>query len=181
MPRLARDPSGGARSKLAEEIVRDGLRELQLGRKLDEQRPKPVPQRMRLRQEQIHFIIAIDQLQLMGDLLWQLDREAEIKRHALSPALPGGQPMRPMEGTVDLRDAEPRCVALERAPGLRKPARNLPRNAPPGGADANAVHAQLKPYDAEQEKQEQRPSGADQQRGNASEAVREEEHANCTC
>ena len=83
-----------------------------------------------------------------------------------------------MKGAVDLGHAEAGCVAFERAPDRRESCGEVSRDGPTGSSDANPIHTQLEPDDAEQDKEEQGPDDADQQRAEAAEAVREEEHAN---
>lgn len=120
MTRFAGDARRAAIREPRKGIVGHGSGELELGRQLNEQDRQLVAQHFRLREEQIELLSAIDQLQLVSDLLRQLHREAEIGRYAVAPALPGRRAVRPMKGAVDLGYSEPRGVTLERGPDSRK-------------------------------------------------------------
>jgi len=70
------------------------------------------------------------QLQLVGDVLGELHRKAEIRWYSASPTGIGRRQVRPVERAVDLDGTQPRGVALQVAALLRERLGLLARQAP---------------------------------------------------
>src|SRR5947199_5283714 len=98
MPRLADGRAREAGTQGTEEGTGDFGREGELGRKLDEDRAEAITEAFDLRGEAVERRVCVDQPLGVGDLLRQLDCEAEAVRHGGGPARVGGGPMRAMEG-----------------------------------------------------------------------------------
>ena len=120
----------------SEELVRKAFVERELGRELDQQRPKLVAQTGGLIQERLQQSSGVVQLGLVGNGLGNLHREAEVRRRTRRPALPRAPHVRAMKAGVDLHTVQHLRATLKVRTALSEVLRVLFRNGPAGGADA---------------------------------------------
>ncbi len=111
---MATSPSKRVRNR-SKKVFANSASERKARRQLNQQWPLPVAERAHLRKEGIQRIVHIAQTSLMRDLTRNLDREAEVLRHALCPPGIGRGLVWPVEGRVDLHRIEPRRIPRQMA------------------------------------------------------------------
>jgi hypothetical protein len=129
---LAGDVRLGPDFQVREEVLGDRLFKLELGWKLDEQDTELFAERFNLRDKLFKQIAAVQELALMRDGLGQFGGKAEIVRNTVAPPFPGGQPVRAVKGTVDLRRRKTRGITFKRVSFRRELFGILTWDAPAG-------------------------------------------------
>ena len=122
-----------------EEIMCECFVECELGRKLHEKGPEFFAKATDLLEEDGQQFAGVCKECSVGDGLRKLHGEAEVRRGAARPALPGFALMWTVEAGVDLNTIEALGGAFEVCAGFRKVLSMLLRQRPTGSADADGA------------------------------------------
>ncbi|ESW77866.1 hypothetical protein X773_22200 [Mesorhizobium sp. LSJC285A00] len=134
MARLACQPCQATPAQHVEEAAGDLRLEGQAWRQLHQKHAQLFAETFDLPEKVLCQPLAIGEAMLMGHALRCLDRETEVLRHGVRPALIGLAAVQFVEGGVDFHDRKAFCVTFEMRPGLRKVSLVSRRNSPSGGA-----------------------------------------------
>ena len=135
MTRLDCDLSGKPAAQHGQERTGDGSIERKSRRQLHQQRAEPLAECCDLAEEGRQLAAGVGEFAHVRDLLRELHREAELRRHACRPPRVGLGLVRPIEGRIDLHRVEAARIPPQMAPGRLEAPGMLRRNAPSGGAD----------------------------------------------